>query len=455
MTAFRIPHFRPPPPRGSPRDYNRGMSQTPTSRRNSTVPAVCLGCTLLCDDIGVRWSPGKLGYSENLCTRGKAWFQRQADAFHERGQGACRIDGREAGLEAALEAAAKLLRSAHNPLVCGLGHLSVQEQQAAIRLAVQLRANIDIGWDAHQDGNLRALQQTGRMTATLGQVELQSSAFLLVEAAPELTHPRMFERLGWSSQRGWRLRSADLPVGSLPATSQGIIKEVVCEDGQQLNELVWLIRTRVTEQFELPAGIPSQWRELIDDVVSTAKAASGLTLIGGSRLNEQAELSLSVHQLTRELNEICKAWLILATEQQNAGGAESVLTWSSGFPRAVSLKNGSPHWNREEYSAANLTRSGEIDCLVACVPATDSSFQEVVSSELRQSLESVPRIVFHSGTHSLVEGARVSIPVGQVGWDVSGDVVRVDELTLTAPRLAEPARSGLANLFEQLEKQLG
>jgi hypothetical protein len=55
----------------------------------------------------------------------------------------------------------------------------------------------------------------------------------------------------------------------------------------------------------------------------------------------------------------------------------------------------------------------------------------------------------------LVEEARVSIPVGQVGWDVSGDVLRMDELTLTAPRLAEPARFGLANLFEQLEKQLG
>lgn len=431
------------------------MSQTPSSRRLSTAPAVCLGCTLLCDDIGVSWSPGKIGYSENLCSRGRAWFQRQADAFHERGQGACRIDGREAGLEAALEAAAKLLRSARNPLVCGLGHLSVQEQQAAIRLAVQLRANIDIGWDEHQDGNLRALQQAGRMTATLGQVELQSSAFLLVEAAPELTHPRMCERLGWSNQRGWRIRSADLSVDSLPNTSRGNITEVVCLDRRQLNELVWLIRTQVAGQFELPAGIPSEWRELIEGVVSTARTASGLTLVGGSRLNNQPELSLSVHQLTRELNEVCKAWLLLATEQENAGGAESVLTWSSGFPAAVSLKSGSPVWNREEHSAANLTRSGEIDCMVACVPASDSSSWKVISSELLQSLQSIPRIVFHCGAHSLVEGAHVSIPVGQVGWDVSGDVIRMDELTLTAPRLAEPARSGLANLFEQLEKQLG
>lgn len=431
------------------------MSPTPASRRASTVSAVCLGCTLCCDDIGVSWSPTAIGYSENLCSRGKAWFQRQAEAFHEWGMGACRIEGREAGLEAALEAAAALLRASRNPLVCGLHHLSIQEQQAAVRLAVQLRANIDIGWDDHPDGNLRALQQTGRMTATLGQVEMQSSAFLLIEAAPERTHPRMFERLGWSRQRGWRLRTADLPVESLPATDAGSIREIVCSSPEELNELVWLVRSLIAGQADLPAGIPDQWRTAAEEIVATARSARGVTLVGGSRLNEQVELALSVHQLTRELNEICKAWLLLATEQANSGGAESVLTWSSGFPRAVSLRNGGPNWNREEFSAANLLRSGEIDCLVICVPAVDSSEREVIPSNFPQSLQSVPRIVFHCGAHSLVEEARVSIPVGQVGWDVSGDIVRMDDLTLTAPRLAEPARSSLANLFEQLEKQLG
>jgi formylmethanofuran dehydrogenase subunit B len=331
----------------------------------------------------------------------------------------------------------------------------VQEQQAAVRLAVQLRATIDVGWGENRDGNLRSLQQTGRMTATLGQLELQSSAFLLVEAAPELTHPRMFERLGWSQQQGWRIRSADLPCGTFSQTSRDAIAEIVCSDLRQLNELIWLLRSQVTGKLELPLGIPGEWRQLVDEVVSTARAASGLALIGGSRLNGAPELSLGVHQLTRELNEICKAWLLLANDDENASGAESVLTWSSGFPRAVSLKTGEPTWNREEYSAANLIRNGDIDCVIACVPASDSTAFDVISRDLPQSLRSIPRIVFHCGAHPLVEEARVSIPVGQVGWDVSGDVLRMDELTLTAPRLAEPARFGLANLFEQLEKQLG
>lgn len=431
------------------------MSPATSSRRAPATPAVCLGCTLCCDDVSVCNSPGKLSFSENLCSRGRVWFQRQADAFQDRGQGACRIEGREAGLESALEAAAKLLRSARNPLVCGLSHLSVQEQQAAVRLAVQLRATIDVGWDENQDGNLRALQQTGRITATLGQLELQSSAFLLVEAAPELTHPRMFERLGWSRLRGYRIRSAGLPVGTLSPASPGSIAEIVCSNPSELNELIWLLRCHVTGEVALPAGIPGQWRQMVEEIVTTAKAARGLTLVGGSRLNGAPELSLAVHQLTRELNEVCKAWLLLANDHENAGGAESVLTWSSGFPRAVSLKTGEPTWNREEYSAANLIRSGDIDCLVACVPASDSSASDFISSDLTKPLLSIPRIVFHCGAHPLVGDAHVSIPVGQVGWDVSGDVLRMDELTLTAPRLAEPARFGLANLFDQLEKQLG
>jgi formylmethanofuran dehydrogenase subunit B len=48
----------------------------------------------------------------------------------------------------------------------------------------------------------------------------------------------------------------------------------------------------------------------------------------------------------------------------------------------------------------------------------------------------------------------VAIPIAQVGWDSSGDVVRMDELTLTAPQLVEGKRAGLEELLRELLKEL-
>lgn len=430
---------------------NDRAAQTPAT----STPAVCLGCTLCCDDVRVELRDGRYQNSLNVCELGRHWFQNQAEASGDPRANFCRVAGREASLEQALAAASELLAKAKNPLVCGLAHLSTAEQQAMVQIAQRLRAQLDIDWWPSARGNLAALQVVGRVTATLGQVNLQSSGFLLIESAPELTHPRIAERMGWLRQRGWRIRTAELEVGQLPETSHGPVRELVCETAEQLGELVWLIRSRISGLGAPLPDCPPGWHALAEEIAAAAGTASGLTLLGGGRLDAQPDLALGVHQLARELNELCKAWLLLASGERNRAGAESVLTWSTGFPQAVNLQRETPVWNRQEYSAARLLEQSQIDCLLAAVPAIDSGQGQQLPLSVQTPLEGLDRIVFHAGEHPLVEGANVSIPISQVGWDLAGDVTRLDELVLTAPRVVSGQRLGLVDLLRRLEEGLG
>lgn len=448
--------------------YNRDMPQpkpTPISR----TPAVCRGCTLCCDDVEVARTGGQLVFSEKFCERGRVWFQQQAEAERDSSAGGVRVGGQAAGRTEALPAAAKLLRAARRPLICGLTSLSLAQQQALVQLGQKVGAVVDFDWQEPQLGNSAALQQTGRMTATLGQVAAQADLHLLLEAAPERTHPRLGERLGWAAQPGWRFRTRALLAESDWLGAAQPRTEVVCRDVDELNDLVWWLRALVRAIGDPAGQCPPQWRESLEHLVAAARTARGVALIGGSELARHSDLALQVHQLARELNELGKTWLLLAGEDDNAAGAESVLTWSTGFPRSIDLRpialgseqvggtelfHCAAQWNREEYSAARLLARNESDLVVCCVTARDRDAWLNLPTGLQETLLRLPRVIFYSSEHPLVAGADVAIPMAQVGWDDSGEVVRLDELTLTAPQLVASARSGLEEWVRALLEEL-
>lgn len=342
---------------------------------------------------------------------------------------------------AAIQAAAELLRSARSPLVCGLSHLGIADQQALVQFARHLAAAIDLDWQPAAEGFLNALQVTGRVTATLGQVAEYSGHLLLIEAAPEQTHPRLLQRLKWGARPGWRLRTKGLETGDLSAAGGPAIRDVVCADERELNQLLWWVRAGFQGLGDAAEQCPPRWRELITELVTAARESRGLTIFAGAQLDQASQLALQVHQLARQANELCKAWLLLLSENGNAAGAESVLAWSTGFPRGVDLRRGTPAWNRDELTAARLLRSGECDCLIVSLPADGTAAWEQLSADFRDRLMALPKIVFYSGDHPLLASADVALPITQVGWDKSGDVVRLDELTLTAKAVLANAQN--------------
>ncbi len=153
------------------------MNETAASGDQSVV---CTGCSLLCDDIRRIVQPGESFRLENLCYRGRDYYARLLDQKRE---GAVpQIDGIPVSIEQAIEAMVSQLVRSRFPLICGLSDQSTECQLAAIRLARQSGAAIDwtsshspVAW--HQ-----ALQVTGRVSCSLG--ELQELADLVVVWAP-------------------------------------------------------------------------------------------------------------------------------------------------------------------------------------------------------------------------------------------------------------------------------
>src|SRR5690242_10678150 len=154
--------------------------------------ATCAGCGLVCDDItAVVDDEGGIERLERTCPLGDAWFaERIAPAAPP-----ARVDGREAGLDEALDAAAAILAAARAPLVYGLGQTSCEAQRVAVALAEAIGATIDPAGPVLDGASGLAFQTRGASTATLGEVRDRGGLVVIWRADPATTHPRLFERL--------------------------------------------------------------------------------------------------------------------------------------------------------------------------------------------------------------------------------------------------------------------
>ena len=153
--------------------------------------ATCGGCGLVCDDITAVVGPdGGLERLERTCPLGDAWFAERVAP----GAPLARVDGREAPLEQALDAAAALLGEARAPLVYGLGGTTVETQRVAVALAEAIGAVIDPAGSFLDGASGLAYQELGTSTATLGEVRDRDEVVLIWRADPATKHPRLFDR---------------------------------------------------------------------------------------------------------------------------------------------------------------------------------------------------------------------------------------------------------------------
>ena len=151
----------------------------------------CAACGLLCDDLTAVPGPDGRLRLEPACPLGEAWFGARIDP----GVPVARVDGREAGVDEALDAAAAILAGARAPLVYGLGQTSIEAQRAAVALADALGATIDPAGPLLDGAAGRAFSARGASTAMLGDIRDRAEVVVLWRADPATTHPRLLERL--------------------------------------------------------------------------------------------------------------------------------------------------------------------------------------------------------------------------------------------------------------------
>jgi formylmethanofuran dehydrogenase subunit B len=102
--------------------------------------ATCTFCGCVCDDIQLVHDETRIHKANKACVLGTAWFlnhtaeKKYPDAL---------IDGREATLEEAIQAAAQHLWEADMPLVYGMSNTTCEAQKECVALADQLGGLLD------------------------------------------------------------------------------------------------------------------------------------------------------------------------------------------------------------------------------------------------------------------------------------------------------------------------
>ena len=102
--------------------------------------ASCTFCGCVCDDIQLHATEERIVEAKRACVLGKAWFLNHTA---EHAYPDALVDGREATVEEAIEAAAEHLDAAHMPLVYGLSNITCEAQREAVALAERLGGVVD------------------------------------------------------------------------------------------------------------------------------------------------------------------------------------------------------------------------------------------------------------------------------------------------------------------------
>ena len=102
--------------------------------------ATCTFCGCVCDDIELHSDGERITHTKAACVLGVSWFKNHTA---ERLYPDALINGKEAGVDEAVEVAADCLYKANLPLVYGLSNITCEAQRQSVALAELIGGVID------------------------------------------------------------------------------------------------------------------------------------------------------------------------------------------------------------------------------------------------------------------------------------------------------------------------
>ena len=105
-----------------------------------TRHATCTFCGCVCDDIELHSDGMRIVETKRACSLGESWFKNHTA---ERLYPDALVDGREATLDEAIDAAAEYLHAADMPLIYGLSNVTCEATREAVALAELIGGVID------------------------------------------------------------------------------------------------------------------------------------------------------------------------------------------------------------------------------------------------------------------------------------------------------------------------
>jgi formylmethanofuran dehydrogenase subunit B len=355
-------------------------------------------------------------------------------------------------VDEAIAAAAELLTAATGRVLVVLApDLTTQAQRNAVALADLLHATVDTATSPTAADGLLAAQHRGRAAATLGEIRNRADVLLFWDVDLTDRYPRYLERYalepaGTHVPEGRRGRTvisvrvgaergaagADLELrlaAEEEVAALSIIRATVI--GHRLGELPERLRPAARVGARL---LQARYAAIIHD------GEPGR----GARDRYRTEGLIA---LAQALNHVTRAALSTLRAGGNRTGAESVLTWQTGYPMAVDLSGGVP---RYEPARRGLDRVSDAGFDAVLIAGSASALPKAAGKVLGR----VPTIAVGPRASESGLDLRVAIDTGVAGIHEAGTAYRMDEvpLPLTPPL---PGIRGAAGTLASLLSEVG
>ncbi len=412
---------------------NKTNPENPIPENPIIKNATCTFCGCVCDDVDltVDTEAKRIIKAKGACAIGKAWFLEHG--VEDRPQAL--IDGCHASMDEAVEEASQILANAHYPLIYGLSDTTTEAQRQVVGIADIIGGTIDTTSSVCHGPSGMAFQGVGESTATLGEIKNRADLVIFWGANPAESHPRHFARYSVTPKgRDIPNRKKDrtivmVDVRRTPSTKASDIFLQV-KHGSDF-EVLWTLRAlvrgrKVDPAIEARCGVPLAELEDLAERMKKCRYGvmffgMGLTMTRGRHFNTSALMSLGT-----DLNKHTHFVVIAMRGHGNVTGADSVLSWQTGYPFGVNFSLGYPRFNPGEFTSVDLLSRGEADAamIVASDPASNMPKAAI------ERLQNIPVIALDPKTTATTKLARVSFTTAPYGISTGGTVYRMDNVPI-------------------------
>ena len=153
------------------------------SQYRSFRDVTCPFCSLLCDDLEIRNTDGKLSLRKGACPIASRQFERSDP------QASPMIFGEKTSLEKALKQASSILAESQQAHFAGSA-TDVNGCRSLLALADKIGASLDHVHGGAMSSNLRILQTRGWITTTLAELKNRADLIIFVGTDASSRYPR-------------------------------------------------------------------------------------------------------------------------------------------------------------------------------------------------------------------------------------------------------------------------
>jgi len=401
-------------------------------------PVTCSFCGCVCDDLSAEVDNSRIVRVRGACSSGLGMFTGYDPAPRKP-----TVDGQEVTWEEAVAEAAAILKGAHSPLIYGLSSTASEAQRKAVELADRIGAVIDSTSSVCHGPSGLAMQAVGEPTCTLGEIRDRADLIVFWGCNPDASHLRHFARFsltpkGALTTNGRQDRTVYVvdvrPTGTTKRADH-FLQVDVGSDFEVLTTLRLLVRGKEPD-VESVGGIPvADLAELAQRLKScrfgVAFMGMGLTMTAARQLNV-AEL----FTLVSELNQYTRFSVMPMRGHGNVAGADQVLSWTTGYPFAVSFARGYPQFSPGEFSAVDMLVRQATDAALIIASDPGAHFPRAAA----QYLSEIPTIVLDHAESVTASHAQVVFPTAVYGVDASGTAYRMDNIPIPLHKVIETER---------------